>query len=48
MALMLRTSGIPTRNVTGFLGGTFNRYGRFYAVRQGDAHSLGRGLGPER
>ena len=39
MAVMLRTLGIPTRNVTGFLGGTFNRYGRFYAVRQGDAHS---------
>ncbi|MBK6532785.1 MAG: DUF3488 domain-containing protein [Deltaproteobacteria bacterium] len=39
MAVMLRTVGIPTRNVTGFLGGTFNRYGRFYAVRQGDAHS---------
>jgi transglutaminase-like putative cysteine protease len=39
MAVMLRTAGIPTRNVTGFLGGTFNRYGRFYAVRQGDAHS---------
>lgn len=39
MAVMLRTVGVPTRNVTGFLGGTFNRYGRFYAVRQGDAHS---------
>ncbi len=39
MAVMLRAVGIPTRNVTGFLGGTYNRYGRFYAVRQGDAHS---------
>ncbi|MBL8679658.1 MAG: DUF3488 domain-containing protein [Myxococcales bacterium] len=39
MALLLRASGVPTRNVTGFLGGTFNRYGRFYAIRQGDAHS---------
>ncbi|MFO0631094.1 MAG: transglutaminase domain-containing protein [Polyangiales bacterium] len=39
MAVMLRTVGVPTRNVTGFLGGTFNRYGRFYAVHQGDAHS---------
>ena len=39
MAVMLRTLGVPTRNVTGFLGGTYNRYGRFYAVRQGDAHS---------
>lgn len=39
MAIMLRTVGIPTRNVTGFIGGTWNRFGRFYAVRQGDAHS---------
>jgi len=31
--------GVPTRNVTGFVGGTYNRFGRFYAVRQGDAHS---------
>jgi len=39
MAVLLRTQGIPTRNVTGFVGGTFNRFGRYYAVRQGDAHS---------
>jgi hypothetical protein len=39
MAILLRTLGIPTRNVTGFIGGTFNRFGDFYAVRQGDAHS---------
>jgi hypothetical protein len=39
MTLLLRASGVPTRNVTGFLGGSFNRYGRFYAIRQGDAHS---------
>jgi protein-glutamine gamma-glutamyltransferase len=39
MALMLRTLGIPTRNVTGFAGATYNRFGKFYAVRQGDAHS---------
>lgn len=39
MALLLRAAGVPTRNVTGFLGGSFNRYGRFYAIRQGDAHS---------
>lgn len=39
MAVLLRSVGVPTRNVTGFLGGTFNRYGRFYAIRQGDAHS---------
>jgi transglutaminase-like putative cysteine protease len=39
MAVLLRSVGVPTRNVTGFLGGTYNRYGRFYAIRQGDAHS---------
>jgi len=39
MAILLRAVGIPTRNVTGFVGGTYNRFGRFYAVRQGDAHS---------
>ncbi len=39
MALMLRTIGIPSRNVTGFVGGTWNRFGHYYAVRQGDAHS---------
>lgn len=39
MAMLLRTLQVPTRNVTGFIGGTYNRFGDFYAVRQGDAHS---------
>lgn len=39
MAVMLRTLGVPTRNVTGFLGASYNRFGRFYVVRQGEAHS---------
>ncbi len=39
MAILLRAVGVHTRNVTGFLGGTYNHFGRFYAVRQGDAHS---------
>jgi hypothetical protein len=39
MAIMLRTLGVPTRNVAGFVGGTYNPFGEFYAVRQGDAHS---------
>src|SRR6185369_9910820 len=39
MAIMLRTLEVPTRNVTGFVGGSYNRFGKFYAVRQGDAHS---------
>ncbi len=39
MAILLRTVGVPTRNVSGFVGGTYNRFGGFYAVRNGDAHS---------
>lgn len=39
MAVLLRTLGVPTRNVTGFASGTYNRFGDFYAIRQGDAHS---------
>lgn len=39
MAIMLRTIGIPTRNVTGFVGGRYNSYGGYYALSQGDAHS---------
>ncbi len=39
LAIQLRTLGIPTRNVTGFLGGQLNTYGGYYAISQGDAHS---------
>ncbi len=39
MSVMLRDLGIPSRNVTGFVGGTYNRFGHYYAVREGDAHS---------
>ena len=39
MSLLLREVNVPTRNVSGFVGGTYNRFGGFYAVRQGDAHS---------
>jgi transglutaminase-like putative cysteine protease len=39
MAIMLRAIGVPSRNVTGFVGGTWNRFGHYYAVREGDAHS---------
>ena len=39
MAIMLRDVGIPSRNVTGFVGGSYNRFGKYYAVREGDAHS---------
>ncbi|MGD8608920.1 MAG: DUF3488 and transglutaminase-like domain-containing protein [Myxococcales bacterium] len=39
MAVMMRTLGVPSRNVTGFLGADFNPYGDYYAVRNGNAHS---------
>jgi len=39
MALMMRTLGLPARNVTGFLGADYNPYGDYYAVRNGNAHS---------
>lgn len=39
MAVMLRSLGIPARNVTGFLGADYNPYGDYYAVRNGHAHS---------
>lgn len=39
MAVMLRSLGVPARNVTGFVGGRYNAFGRYYAIRQGDAHS---------
>jgi hypothetical protein len=39
MAVLLRSLGVPSRNVTGFIGGTYNRFAHTYAVRQGDAHS---------
>jgi transglutaminase-like putative cysteine protease len=39
MVVLLRMVGVPARNVTGFLGGTYNAYGRYYAVTSGDAHA---------
>ncbi|MGB5694621.1 MAG: DUF3488 and transglutaminase-like domain-containing protein [Polyangiales bacterium] len=39
MAIMMRSLGLPARNVTGFLGGDYNPYGDYYAVRNGHAHS---------
>jgi transglutaminase-like putative cysteine protease len=39
MALMMRSLGVPSRNVTGFLGADYNPYGDYYAVRNGNAHS---------
>ncbi|MCA9672853.1 MAG: DUF3488 domain-containing protein [Myxococcales bacterium] len=39
MTLMLRSIGVHARNVNGFAGGAWNAYGRYLAVRQGDAHA---------
>ncbi len=39
MVIMLRALGIPARNVNGFLGGEWNEYDDYIAVRAGDAHS---------
>lgn len=39
MAILVRSLGIPARNVTGFVGADYNPYGGYYAVRNGNAHS---------
>jgi hypothetical protein len=39
MAVMLRTLGVPTREVNGFLPGEYNDLGGDYIVRASDAHS---------
>src|SRR5919108_728564 len=39
MAIMLRTLGIPSREVNGFLPGEYNDLGGDYIVRASDAHS---------
>jgi transglutaminase-like putative cysteine protease len=39
MVLMLRSLGIPSRLVTGFLATEWNEFGNYYTVRQRDAHA---------
>ena len=39
MVMMLRTLDIPARLVTGFLPGEWNGFGRYYTIRQRDAHA---------
>jgi hypothetical protein len=39
LAIMLRSQGIPARVVVGYHGGEYNRLGKFYQVRQADAHA---------
>jgi protein-glutamine gamma-glutamyltransferase len=36
---LMRAAGVPARVVTGYLGGEWNPIGRFYTVRQSDAHA---------
>jgi transglutaminase-like putative cysteine protease len=38
-ALLLRGTGVPTRLVSGFLHGEWNSLGRYFMVRQRDAHT---------
>jgi protein-glutamine gamma-glutamyltransferase len=38
-AVLMRTAGIPARVVTGYQGGTFNRFANYWIVRQSDAHA---------
>jgi hypothetical protein len=37
-AIIFRTKGIPSRLVSGFMGGTYNPFADFYLVTQNDAH----------
>nr|MBI3613976.1 DUF3488 domain-containing protein [Nitrospirota bacterium] len=39
MVVMVRALGIPARLVTGFLPGEWNGFGRYYTIRQRDAHA---------
>jgi protein-glutamine gamma-glutamyltransferase len=38
-ALLMRAAKIPARVVTGYQGGTFNRFADYWIVRQSDAHA---------
>jgi transglutaminase-like putative cysteine protease len=38
-AALMRAAGIPARVVTGYLGGTYNRFAGYWIVRQSDAHA---------
>jgi transglutaminase-like putative cysteine protease len=38
-ATLMRAAGIPSRVVTGYYGGTFNRFADYWIVSQSDAHA---------
>ena len=38
-AIMMRAAGVPARVVTGYQGGTFNRFADYWILRQSDAHA---------
>lgn len=38
-AMLMRAAGVPARVVTGYLGGEWNPIGRYFAVRQSEAHA---------
>jgi hypothetical protein len=38
-AFLMRAAGLPARVVTGYLGGEWNPIGRYFIVRQSDAHA---------
>ena len=39
LALLLRANQVPARVVGGYHGGTFNEYGKFWMIREKDAHA---------
>jgi transglutaminase-like putative cysteine protease len=39
LALLARAAGIPARVVTGYQGGTYNRFANYWILRQSDAHA---------
>jgi hypothetical protein len=38
-ATLMRAAGIPARVVTGYQGGTYNRFADYWILRQSDAHA---------
>ena len=47
-AVMMRMAGIPSRIVTGYLGGWYSEIGKYLLVRQSDAHAWTEVWFPER